>query len=305
MLNPNKPLLISITLLLISMALNLYFMIFPFLMLDPTSTSVVDHAGTVGGNNVHQDVEVVYGHVHVAKTAGTEINGELALHFERVCGHKGWSYDAYQFNERVKARGANSDLISEHYKGFNRGRVPDQVMDKIGYEDCDYISFESPWQIWGKFKELPSLEVHVPCREPLSHLMSQCNFIGRRFNCSSDDLPNEIRKCLVLYGRFSRALGEQNNTNLKCFNPIPIEPYLEFMSKRLQRKRINDSTYFHRTTNKPRNKDLECIWNEPDVVTQVRDIMLQNYDFYGFCDECMGSKDDLLADMGNELIGWP
>ena len=31
----------------------------------------------------------IFGHVHIAKTAGTEINGELAAHFERVCGHKG------------------------------------------------------------------------------------------------------------------------------------------------------------------------------------------------------------------------
>ena len=38
--------------------------------------------------------DVVYGHVHMAKTAGTEINGELAMHFERVCGNKGYSYDA-------------------------------------------------------------------------------------------------------------------------------------------------------------------------------------------------------------------
>jgi hypothetical protein len=31
----------------------------------------------------------VIGHLHYAKTAGTEINGELAAHYERVCGHKG------------------------------------------------------------------------------------------------------------------------------------------------------------------------------------------------------------------------
>jgi hypothetical protein len=199
----------------------------------------------------------------------------------------------------VERRGNPEDLaalISEHYKGFNRGKVPNQVMDKIGYEDCDYISFESSWNYWGKFKELSSLELHVPCREPLSPLMSQCNCIGTRFNCSSDDLPNKIKKCLLFLGRFSRALGEQNNTNLNCFNPIPIEPCLEFMSKRLQCKRIDDSTYVHCATNKPRNKDLECIWNEPDVATQVRDTMLQKCEYCGFCEECMGSKDDLLAD---------
>jgi hypothetical protein len=33
--------------------------------------------------------EKVFGHLHVAKTAGTEINGELAAHFSNICGHKG------------------------------------------------------------------------------------------------------------------------------------------------------------------------------------------------------------------------
>ncbi len=33
--------------------------------------------------------EKIIGHVHMATTAGTEINGELAAHYERVCGHKG------------------------------------------------------------------------------------------------------------------------------------------------------------------------------------------------------------------------
>ncbi|KAH7624783.1 hypothetical protein NADE_002006 [Nannochloris sp. 'desiccata'] len=31
----------------------------------------------------------IYGHVHMAKTAGPTLNGELAARFERVCGHKG------------------------------------------------------------------------------------------------------------------------------------------------------------------------------------------------------------------------
>ena len=35
----------------------------------------------------------IFGHIHRAKTAGTEINGELASRFERICGHKGYSYD--------------------------------------------------------------------------------------------------------------------------------------------------------------------------------------------------------------------
>jgi hypothetical protein len=232
----------------------------------------------------------------------------LASHFERVCGNKGYSYDAYQLNKRLKEelnRGGNidthhgpPDLISQQYRNRNRGQVPRQVMEEIGFEDCDYIALENGWQTWKSFNQTPSLELHVPCRDPLVHLMSQCNYNyrldNRRFNCATDDLPTEIKNCLVYQTRFSRNLEKLHNTNVKCFNPIPIQPYLEYMSGKLQRKRI-ESTYVHRDTNKPRNKKDECIWKEPDVAEKVRNIMLKEHNLYGWCNECMGSKDNLLA----------
>jgi hypothetical protein len=176
---------------------------------------------------------------------------------------------------------------------MNRGRVPPELMSEIGFEDCDYISLEVDWQTWKLFNATPSLELHVPCRDPLTHLMSQCNHRKKRFNCKTDDLPAEVDNCVMGANRFSRDMETLNNTNVKCFNPIPIEPYLEYMSGRLQRKRI-ENTYVHQDTNNPRKKKKECIWNEPDVAEKVRNIMLETYDLYGWCNECMGSKDDLL-----------
>jgi hypothetical protein len=312
----SNKILLLIILLLISMMLNLYYFVYRPMIDVPPASSVVHNNTTGCGDNVHREdaVAVVYGLVHLAKTAGTEINGELASHFERVCGNKGWSYDAYQFNKRVKeensgrarinVRSSSKDSVSQIYKKGNRGKVPNAFMDEIGFEDCDYISQEMswqnwasyvPWQNWTSFKEMPSLELHVPCRDPLAHLMSQCNYRHIRFNCSTDDLPLEINNCLVEPGRrFSRDLEKLNNTNMKCFNPIPIEPYLEYMSGRLQRKRI-ENTYVHRDTNKKRKKNDECIWKKRDVKKKVQEIMLKEHDVYGWCNECMGSKDDLLA----------
>jgi hypothetical protein len=73
---------------------------------------------------------VIFGHIHIAKTAGTEINGVLAQRFERVCGVKGYSYDAISFNQRAEKdmNGTNGnwrqtlktpDLISKTYKDYN------------------------------------------------------------------------------------------------------------------------------------------------------------------------------------------
>jgi hypothetical protein len=311
----SNKILLLIILLLISMMLNLYYFVYRPMIDVPPASSVVHNNTTGCGDNVHREdaVAVVYGLVHLAKTAGTEINGELASHFERVCGNKGWSYDAYQFNKRVKeensgggrisASHASNDAITQIYKKGNRGKVPGKFMNEIGFEDCDYIALEHGWknwksyvpsQNWTSFKETPSLELHVPCRDPLAHLMSQCNFKHIRFNCSTDDLPVEIKNCLVGANRFSRQLKKLHNTNIKCFNPIPIQPYLEYMSERLQRKRI-ENAYVHRDTNQKRNKDDECIWTETDIAEKVRNIMLKKHDLYGWCNECMGSKDDLLT----------
>jgi hypothetical protein len=280
-----KTYFISNILLLSSMGLNIFLVIVfqhhHFVGAYPaTRTSFV----TIGDNYVPSNV--IYGHLHIAKTAGTEFNGKLASQFERVCGNKGYSYDAYQFNERAANSGEtllkkiavkSDDLIAKQFKKHDRGRVPGKIMQEIGFEDCDYISMESPWKFWKKFndKEWPwpsSLELHVPCRDPLRHLMSQCNHKSKHFNCTAEDLPHEISKCLVGNGRFSRALEKQSNIDLKCFNPIPMEPYLEYMAERLQRKRI-EAAYFHRDSNTPRDKGSECIWNDPDVAKQVRATM--------------------------------
>ena len=55
---------------------------------------------------------LLYVHIHMAKTAGSFVNGALALKYERVCGKKGYSYDAYQANLRY-SRNLSGDLDVE------------------------------------------------------------------------------------------------------------------------------------------------------------------------------------------------
>ena len=145
---------------------------------------------------------VLFGHVHMAKTGGTSLNGLMASRFERVCGIKGYSYDSYRANLRMAA-GKVIDSISLAHPGWHRERVPHEVMDEIGFEDCDFISNEVPWSWWPRFEDWPlPLELHVPCRDPLDHLMSQCNYRRSTFNCvdasrSPESLAREVRRCLT------------------------------------------------------------------------------------------------------------
>ncbi|KAL7577976.1 hypothetical protein ACA910_007595 [Epithemia clementina (nom. ined.)] len=259
------------------------------------------------------------------KTAGSNINGALAAKYERVCGHKGYSYDAYQFNQRIqnyipyKNRNSKNmtnsnnkgvvdvgynpglarsgDFLQKFYdKTFNRGRVPLWLMDEIGYENCDYISMEIAWNEWSRFDNLPLpngavLEIHVPCREPLSQLMSACAFRNHPFDCNTTDLLFEIKQCVVEPQRFSFQLEEEQlarNRTLKCFDPMPVDRYLEYMGQRLQPKRV-PAPYIARTTNQRHDQQEECIWKSENapLAQQVIDLLLQTYPYYGWCSLCM------------------
>ena len=244
----------------------------------------------------------------MAKTAGTEINVVLSLKFERVCGHKGYSYDATQTNERWKnwknnRSGANlhryqaNDAYSQLDSQYSRARVPFEVMTEIGFDDCDYISLEETAMSWFE-RELPPIpiELHVPCRNPIDHLLSMCNFYGREFSClsmSNESIDRQIESCNVFLDRFDYNLSQLPRASLRCFKPIPIEPYVEYMSRFLQRKRF-EATLSHRDTNNPRIKSNECLWHNATLMNHVKERMKLRYQYYDFCESCIGSSSELL-----------
>jgi hypothetical protein len=236
----------------------------------------------------------IFGHVHMAKTAGTSVNGELAVHFERVCGHKGYSYDAFQANERTQNSEAEiKDSFAKMRKGFSRQRVPYDFMDEIGYENCDWISQELSARFWNKFTSWPlPLELHLPCREPVDHLMSLCNFKNAPFDCEQD-IPQQVRRCVGWMDRFSMQLANSKNMELKCYDFNKTFPgYIQYMAKRLERKKI-EREYVFVPTNKDRVKSQECIWDNNHVQEAVRAYLVASYDYYKFCDTCIGSAKEL------------
>jgi len=291
----------------------------PYLV-DPSIPK--NHVGKGGGGGGYVYPPKIFGHLHYAKTAGTEINGQLAAHYERVCGHKGSSHDSYQVQlrqqqqlveemaqnstHRPKANQTSSspiyyvsethtasDSISKVYPTYNRGRVPEEIMWERGFEDCDWISLEFRWETWAAILPDYPIELHVPCRHPIQHLMSQCNHKGNVFNCDTDDLQKEVYGCLLGWIRFDKDLTRGgHHINLKCFNPIPIDPYLEYMGNFLQKRRF-ETKYVHRETNPSRNHTAECIWERKDLHDEIWRL-LKRLDYYRFCADCMGSKNNLL-----------
>lgn len=241
-----------------------------------------------GADGGYHSPNVIYGHIHMAKTMGTTINGNLSMHYERICGHKGYSYDAYNTNEMVRSNGFP--------RGFSRGKVMPSIMKEIGYHDCDWISHENSWKDWLQFQNwsIP-LELHVPCRDPVDHLMSQCNHRSMQFDCSKsgNDMIRQIDQCtLFIRVRYDNRLNDTFPT--KCFNARRSVEYQDLIGERLQRKRIQ-ADYVFRDTNKARQKEQECIWNQKDIQELVKTHLVNNYQYYNFCDQCIGSANDVFA----------
>lgn len=181
-------------------------------------------------------------------------------------------------------------------RGFSRGKVAPSIMKEIGYHDCDWISHENDWKTWLEFQNwsIP-LELHIPCRNPVDHLMSQCNHRHIQFDCnkSGNDMIKQIDGCtLFLEMRYHNRLNDTFPT--KCFNAQRITEYQEWIGERLQRKRI-EADYVFRRTNKPRQKEEECIWNRTGIQELVKTHLLKKYQYYSFCDQCIGSANDIFA----------
>ena len=237
---------------------------------------------------------IMYGHVHIAKTGGTSVNGIFANKFERVCGHKGYSYDAFNDNERAKRAEGKAKV----YKA-----MPGK-MDEIGYESCDYVSNEIHWTFWnktfgnGKFHGIP-MELHVPCRERIDHLMSQCNFWHVALDCdapSDEDFFKSVRKCFVyLEGRYQHGL--KDHFEVKCFDfKKQFTTYTQYMSDKLQPRRLESEPFIKRETNLPRNKTNECVWERPDLLEKTNAYLLDHVPYYQFCDACMGSEKEITRE---------
>jgi len=253
---------------------------------------------------------VMYGFLHMAKSGGTEVNGQLAMHYERICGNKGSSYDFYQANDRHKKLGARNtyydaqDIISKAdvkaniSPPHNRGAVTLKILNEIGYEDCDYVALEEHAHTWAElFGSLyRPLELHVPCRDSISLLMSMCNFVGKQFNCEQN-FVKEAKQCFIGIFRFNLKQLDHPNINLKCFSsPSKIGNYLDYMGERLQKK-VLYAEYSHRDSNRPRNKNEECIWKKESYKKKVENYLTKKSpfrDYFSFCNLCLKSENNLL-----------
>mmetsp|Transcript_23048 Transcript_23048/g.46025 ORF Transcript_23048/g.46025 Transcript_23048/m.46025 type:complete len:375 (-) Transcript_23048:133-1257(-) len=264
---------------------------------------------------------VTYGLLHMQKTGGTTINGELAMHYERVCGNKGYSHDYYSSNKKIRSKKENLNrkngtkrmlyLANDARQNSHvfqsvhaHGHFVPFFIEEIGLHDCDFVANEIGAPFWAYHfgNWYRPLELHIPCRDPIDHLMSMCAFRRLKFRCnvSNVELQNQVDGCIHTFlKRFSMDMALSPNFTMKCFSsPSKIDSYIEYMGERLQKKRIQGE-YFDVTSNKfTRHKETECIWEKANegVRKRVEEMIFYHISgkYFKYCKDCIGSENDLL-----------
>mmetsp|Transcript_4167 Transcript_4167/g.9265 ORF Transcript_4167/g.9265 Transcript_4167/m.9265 type:complete len:352 (+) Transcript_4167:91-1146(+) len=274
-------------------------------------------------NLIHCDnshPEKMFGHIHMAKTGGSNVNGILSAKYERVCGNKGYSFNAYHENAIRENHPENEFIkkgktIVEIMKGSDERANPDahgmtKEMEKLGFEDCDYVSHEWDWTFWrdhfgSKRFHNVDMELHVPCRDPVEHLMSQCNHDalhrGRvKFQCehkTDQELFAHIQHCLVSPDRYNNQL--EQSFNVRCYDfEQQFTTYIDHMANFLEERRFEPEHYSKKETNSPRDRDSECIWDRPNLMEKARKYLIENVQYYNFCNRCMGTEKEITRSVG-------
>jgi len=146
-----------------------------------------------------------FGHIHIAKTAGSSFNRILARRYYGVCGHKGYSF-MQPFPDVIK------NIKDPKYPHNHRNRVAEARMKDWGYHNCALVSIEDKWSKWQEItsvfrKNKVETVALLPCRDPIDHFMSMCNHKGidvrKLFNHSS---CRAAQDCLLGNNRFSTKM---------------------------------------------------------------------------------------------------
>jgi hypothetical protein len=181
------------------------------------------------------------------------------------------------------------------------------MVDQIGFADCDYISVERSYQFWndtfpsGKFHDVP-IELHVPCRDPVDHILSSCNWKIVKLEChniTDEELFQVIDEaCPVAPDRYNHLLSR--NFDIKCFDfHKQFTTYLDYMSRILQPRSFESTPFLYLEDPRDyRNRTNECIWGREDLMQKMKKHLLNNnnsmhHQYYQFCDLCIGSEQDL------------
>lgn len=232
-----------------------------------------------------------FGHIHIAKTAGSSFNRVVARRYYGVCGHKGYSF-MQPFPDVIR------NIRDPRYPRNHRNRVAEARMVDWGYHNCAFISVEDNWSKWEKITEIfrknkVETVALLPCRDPIDHFMSMCNYKGiditKLFRHSSCKVA---RTCLLGTERFNtRMLRYFDKTILFRYNHF--SEIVEALDQRLPLRLFPLVAKQKFETNKVRSADREDL----GVCQQskLEKMLKDSWSYYRLCSKLRNSSTILFG----------
>jgi len=231
-------------------------------------------------------------HIHIAKTAGTTMNKRLARRYYGVCGNK--------FTSCIEPLEHPKDDRAPEF-GYGDQEHKDWSFDsmtKKGFHDCTLVSHERDWKAWGE-QVLPDHKFHanatkvmlLPCRDPLEHFFSQCNYNhhnATKIFANVTSCEEGINECgLVFPNRFNIKMI-QSWDKVVLFKHSAIDSVFSLLDNHIPVRKFLLESKFDPSTNakrKPENEKLSKICSKEKLVEALR----KKWGYYNFCDKLRGS----------------
>ena len=148
-----------------------------------------------------------------------------------------------------------------------------------------------------------------PCRDPIDHALSYCNHHSNPKHRNKENYPpvdceagfdsvvKQLEHCInpETARRFNNGILKSPYIHAKCFDyRQTFTTYMDYMDRKLQRRRIV-AEYTFRPTNKKRDRNAECLWKDLALMAEVRKQLLANFDYYQYCESCLGTANDITS----------
>jgi len=240
-------------------------------------------------------------HDHLAKTAGSTFNRIVARRYYGVCGHKGYTF-AQKYKDEIRAR------TDSAHPGYGLDRVHPARMVEWGWHNCALISHEASWKYLGNIANdtvwymdgpnmssarIPQTKLLVPCRDPVDHLLSQCNY--RRLNFTSltitlGNCSSVIDRCKVAWNRYDHRIVSYFD-KVVLFKHNDFDSVIQHLDESLPKRvfDLDDSSNGFFRTNKDRSRENEFFTPQcPEG--ELREALLQAWSYYRLCDAFLDAK---------------
>jgi|TARA_B110000971_G_scaffold87188_1_gene89562 hypothetical protein len=282
---------------------------------------VVDAADALrsGGGDVvpllgQNDPPKVVFHAHIAKTAGSTFNRFVARRYHASCGNKGVSFaqsfkddadanDAADADDHLLTRNAVFGFLNQPSLVTGDAHVTESDMfSSWGWHNCALISLEITKDEWADVTDRPSLAgqtkaVMIPCRDPIDHILSQCNYNHQSFTdiisgeggeqACADALP----QCHVGWERYEHSMLEKfDKVVLFKYDDFEgVERYLDdaLPKRRLELEHATEFGFY--ATNTERSTTNERFTDACPEET-LRKNLLEKWSYYRLCDKFLGDS---------------